>query len=60
MAVYYGALTVVLLGCSLLLVNRYAPRCPECGSRATSSLRVGMPVWFCESCQTVWRVKRRW
>jgi ribosomal protein L37AE/L43A len=50
-------LTALLLGLLFTLFSRYAPRCPECGSLWATSLRIGIPIWVCERCQTVWRVR---
>jgi ribosomal protein L37AE/L43A len=32
-------------------------RCPECGSVQLTKILVGFPIWICESCQNVFRVR---
>ena len=32
-------------------------RCPECGSIQLTKILVGFPIWICESCQNVFRVR---
>ena len=49
--------TATVLGSMFLLVNHFAPRCPECGSLSTTSLWMGLPIWICQRCQAVWRVR---
>jgi len=50
-------LTTVFLAMTAALFNLYVPRCPECGSVWTTHLSMGLPIWICDRCQNVWRVR---
>lgn len=50
-------LTAMMLGLMFSLVHWLAPRCQECGNRSTTSLWMGLPIWTCERCQAVRRVR---
>jgi hypothetical protein len=32
-------------------------RCPQCGSIQLTKIRIGFPIWICENCQNVFRVR---
>jgi hypothetical protein len=50
-------LTAMMLGTLFVLIKSFAPKCPECGSLWTTSLWVGLPIWVCQRCQNVWRLR---
>ena len=50
----YTLATAILIGFGVLVVARFVPRCPECGSFWVSQMR-GVPYRVCDRCQTVWR-----
>jgi ribosomal protein L37AE/L43A len=51
------ALTVAVVAIFVMGFIRSGPRCPECGSRQLAKILIGFPVWFCERCANVFRVR---
>ena len=50
-------LTTLFLAMTVAMFNFYVPRCPECGSVWTTHVSMGGPIWICDRCQNVWRVR---
>ena len=50
-------LTLVVVGVVMMAIARAVPRCPECGGIQLSKILIGYPIWICERCQTVFRVR---
>jgi hypothetical protein len=49
------ALTAAFACLTLAMLDRFAPRCPECGSRSVAFIP-GFAMRVCEQCKTVWRM----
>ena len=49
-------LGIVMLVITIILMGKFVPRCPECGSISLTKLWYGETIWVCESCDTVFRV----
>lgn len=49
--------TLAMIGVSLVLFGHSLPRCPECGSIQLARAWFGIPIWICERCDNVFRVR---
>jgi ribosomal protein L37AE/L43A len=53
----YAVLSIAVVTALVMLFSPTGLRCPECGSIQLTNVRVGFPIWICERCQNVFRVR---
>lgn len=50
-------ITLAMIGVGFVMFGRSLPRCPECGSIHLTRVWFGFPIWICERCENVFRVR---